>query len=99
MGNEKVLKVFHAARQDIEIVMDNKRGSFRNDFVPPPPQGRRLVPVTGISIAYDQRVQTHHRPRPDKNHRFPNGRGGASEKQMPLAATTSPHLREVSRRC
>jgi ribonuclease D len=53
MGNEKVLKVFHAARQDIEIVW-HQRGSFRTRFFDT--QVAAMVLGYGDSIAYDQLV-------------------------------------------
>ena len=54
MGNEKVLKVFHAARQDIEIVW------HRAGIVPHPlfdTQVAAMVLGYGDSISYDQLVQ------------------------------------------
>ncbi len=54
MANEAVVKVFHAARQDIEII-------FRmGDFVPHPvfdTQVAAMVCGYGDSISYDQLVQ------------------------------------------
>ena len=54
MGNENVLKVFHAARQDIEIVW------HRAGIVPHPlfdSQVAAMVLGYGDSISYDQLVQ------------------------------------------
>src|ERR1700724_1277809 len=61
MADEKVLKVFHAARQDIEIVW------HRAGIVPHPifdTQVAAMVLGFGDSIAYDQLVEriTGHRP-------------------------------------
>ena len=67
MGNAQVLKVFHAARQDIEIVW------HRAGIVPHPvfdTQIAALVPGYGDSIAYDQLVERITGHRPDKTHRF-----------------------------
>ncbi|TMK06196.1 MAG: ribonuclease D, partial [Alphaproteobacteria bacterium] len=66
MGNEKVLKVFHAARQDIEIVWHEA------GIVPHPifdTQVAAMVLGYGDSIAYDQLVQRITGHRPDKTHR------------------------------
>src|SRR6201982_2056587 len=53
MANEKVLKVFHAARQDIEIIW------HRANIVPHPIFDTQVAPMVlgyGDSIAYDQLV-------------------------------------------
>src|SRR5262252_7647853 len=63
MANEKVLKVFHAARQDIEIVW------HRANIIPHPifdTQVAAMVLGYGDSIAYDQLVQRITGHRPDK---------------------------------
>src|ERR1700741_3683419 len=55
MGNEKVLKVFHAARQDIEIVW------HRAGIVPHPifdTQVAAMVLGFGDSVAYDKLVDS-----------------------------------------
>ena len=64
MGNEEVLKVFHAARQDIEIVW------HQSGTIPHPifdTQVAAMVLGYGDSIAYDQLVErvTGHRPGQD----------------------------------
>src|ERR1700726_4206762 len=67
MANEAVLKVFHAARQDIEIVW------HRAGIVPHPifdTQVAAMVLGYGDSIAYDQLVERITGHRPDKTHRF-----------------------------
>src|SRR6201985_1727595 len=67
MGNEQVLKVFHAARQNIEIIW------HRANIVPHPifdTQVAAMVLGYGDSIAYDQLVQRITGHRPDKTHRF-----------------------------
>ena len=67
MGNEAVLKVFHAARQDIEIVW------HQSGTIPHPifdTQVAAMVLGYGDSIAYDQLVERVTGHRPDKTHRF-----------------------------
>src|SRR3954467_15326301 len=67
MADEKVLKVFHAARQDIEIVW------HQAGIVPHPifdTQVAAMVLGYGDSIAYDQLVERISGHRPDKTHRF-----------------------------
>src|ERR1700748_2217759 len=67
MSDEKVLKVFHAARQDIEIVWHQPA------IVPHPicdTQVAAMVLGYGDSIAYDQLVERITGHRPDKTHRF-----------------------------
>ena len=67
MADEKVLKVFHAARQDIEIIV------HRANIVPHPifdTQVAAMVLGYGDSIAYDQLVERITGHRPDKTHRF-----------------------------
>src|SRR5947208_10701117 len=70
MSNEAVLKVFHAARQDIEIV-------FHQAGIIPYPifdtQVAAMVLGYGDSIAYDQLVERVTGHRPDKTHRCPDG--------------------------
>src|SRR6202012_2806290 len=65
MANEKVLKVFHAARQDIEIVW------HQSGTIPHPifdTQVAAMVLGYGDSIAYDQLVERITGPRPAKTH-------------------------------
>src|ERR1700760_4056255 len=67
MADEKVLKVFHAARQDIEIIV------HLANTVPHPifdTQVAAMVLGYGDSIAYDQLVERITGHRPDKTHRF-----------------------------
>src|SRR6266705_1002077 len=93
MGNEKVLKVFHAARQDIEIVWHEA------GIVPHPifdTQVAAMVLGYGDSIAYDQLVQRITGHRPDKTHRFTDwSRRPLTEDQMHYAVSDVTHLREV----
>src|SRR5438105_11498264 len=73
MSNEAVLKVFHAARQDIEIV-------FHQAGIIPHPifdtQVAAMVLGYGDSIAYDQLVERVTGHRPDKTHRSEERRVG-----------------------
>ena len=58
MANEKVMKVFHAARQDIEIIWHAAK------LIPHPifdSQVAAMVLGYGDSISYDQLVAAHHR--------------------------------------
>src|SRR5467141_4903317 len=67
MANEKVLKVFHAARQDIEIVW------HRAGLIPHPvfdTQVAAMVLGYGDSISYEQLVQRITGDFIDKSHRF-----------------------------
>src|ERR1700719_3095859 len=67
MANEKVLKVFHAGRQDIEIVW------HRAGLIPHPvfdTQVAAMVLGYGDSISYEQLVQRITGDHLDKSHRF-----------------------------
>ena len=67
MANERVLKVFHAARQDIEIVW------HRANIIPHPlfdTQVAAMVLGHGDSISYDQLVQRITGDTLDKSNRF-----------------------------
>jgi ribonuclease D len=93
MANEKVLKVFHAARQDIEIVW------HRAGIVPHPifdTQVAAMVLGYGESVAYDQLVERITGHRPDKTHRFTDwSRRPLTEEQMHYAVADVTHLRDV----
>jgi len=93
MADEKVLKVFHAARQDIEIVW------HRVGIVPHPifdTQVAAMVLGYGDSIAYDQLVERITGHRPDKTHRFTDwSRRPLSAEQMHYAVSDVTHLRDV----
>mgnify|MGYP000932416487 CR=1 FL=1 len=93
MSNEAVLKVFHAARQDIEIV-------FHLAAIIPHPifdtQVAAMVLGYGDSIAYDQLVERVTGHRPDKTHRFTDwSRRPLSKEQMHYAVSDVTHLRDV----
>ena len=93
MADEKVLKVFHAARQDIEIVW------HRAKMVPHPifdTQVAAMVLGYGDSISYDQLVQRITGDLLDKSHRFTDwARRPLSEAQVTYAVSDVTHLRDV----
>lgn len=93
MGNEKVLKVFHAARQDIEIIW------HRANIVPHPvfdTQVAAMVLGHGDSIAYDQLVERVTGHRPDKTHRFTDwSQRPLTQDQIQYAVADVTHLRDV----
>ncbi len=93
MSNEAVLKVFHAARQDIEIIW------HRAGIVPQPvfdTQVAAMVLGHGDSIAYDQLVERVTGHRPDKTHRFTDWtRRPLTREQVHYAVSDVTHLRDV----
>src|SRR3977135_941468 len=93
MANEKVLKVFHAARQDIEIVW------HRANIIPHPifaTQVAAMVLGHGDSISYDQLVQRITGDMLDKSNRFTDWtRRPLSTAQVTYAISDVTHLREV----
>jgi len=93
MNNEAVLKVFHAARQDIEIIV------HRSGVVPHPifdTQVAAMVLGYGDSIAYDQLVERVTGHRPDKTHRFTDwSRRPLTNDQLHYAVSDVTHLRDV----
>jgi ribonuclease D len=93
LSNEKVLKVFHAARQDIEIVWNMAKS------IPHPifdSQVAAMVLGYGDSISYDQLVQRITGDALDKSHRFTDWtRRPLSEAQIKYAISDVTHLRDV----
>jgi ribonuclease D len=93
MGNEKVTKVFHAARQDIEIVV------HLGNLVPHPvfdTQVAAMVCGFGDSVSYDQIVQKVTGTRLDKSSRFTDWRHRPlSDKQLDYALADVTYLIEV----
>ncbi len=93
MADEKVMKVFHAARQDIEIVW------HRAKLIPHPifdTQVAAMVLGYGDSISYDQLVQRITGDALDKSHRFTDWtRRPLSEAQLSYAISDVTHLRDV----
>ncbi|TFF25593.1 ribonuclease D [Jiella endophytica] len=95
MADSSVLKVFHAARQDIEILY-KLAGQ-----VPEPlfdTQIAAMVCGFGESIAYDQLVARLTEARIDKTSRFTDWRRRPlTEKQLDYALADVTHLRDVYR--
>ena len=93
MTNEQVVKVFHAARQDIEIVW------HRASLIPHPifdTQVAAMVLGYGDSISYDQLVQRITGDLLDKSHRFTDWtRRPLSKAQLEYAVSDVTHLRDV----
>jgi ribonuclease D len=93
MANEGVLKVFHAARQDIEIVWHQAK------LIPRPifdTQVAAMVLGYGDSISYDQLVQRITGDVIDKSNRFTDwSRRPLSAAQISYAISDVTHLREV----
>ncbi|TFV73159.1 ribonuclease D [Bradyrhizobium frederickii] len=93
MANESVLKVFHAARQDIEIIW------HQAGIIPHPvfdTQVAAMVLGYGDSIAYDALVEKVTGHRPDKTHRFTDwSRRPLTKEQMHYAVSDVTHLRDV----
>ncbi|OJU89376.1 ribonuclease D [Shinella sp. PSBB067] len=93
MANPAVLKVFHAARQDIEIVFN------RGNLIPHPifdTQVAAMVCGFGDSVSYDQLVQKIKGVHIDKSSRFTDwSRRPLTEKQLEYALADVTHLRDV----
>jgi ribonuclease D len=93
MANEKVVKVFHAARQDIEICW-HEAGIIPHPLVDT--QIAAMVLGYGDSISYDQLVQRITGDSLDKSHRFTDWtRRPLSEAQLAYAVSDVTHLCEV----
>jgi len=93
MRNEQVLKVFHAARQDIEIIW-NMAGSLPQPVFDT--QVAAMVLGYGDSIAYDQLVERITGHRPNKTHRFTDwSRRPLTPDQVTYAVSDVTHLRDV----
>jgi len=93
MADENVMKVFHAARQDIEIVWHQAK------LIPHPifdTQVAAMVLGYGDSISYDQLVQRITGDTLDKSYRFTDWtRRPLSEAQLAYAISDVTHLRQV----
>ncbi len=93
LTDEKVVKVFHAARQDIEIVWNMAKK------IPHPifdSQVAAMVLGYGDSISYDQLVQRITGDLLDKSHRFTDWtRRPLSDAQVTYALSDVTHLRAV----
>ncbi|MGL3606695.1 ribonuclease D [Rhizobium sp. G187] len=93
MANPAVVKVFHAARQDIEIIF------HLGNLIPHPifdTQVAAMVCGFGDSVSYDQLVQKVKNVHIDKTSRFTDwSRRPLSEKQLDYALADVTHLRDV----
>ena len=93
MRNERVMKVFHSGRQDIEIVFN------MGGFVPHPvfdTQVAAMVCGFGDSISYDQLVQRVSGHHIDKSSRFTDWtRRPLTQKQYDYALSDVTHLRDA----
>ena len=93
MANENVTKVFHAARQDIEIVW-NMAKTIPHPIVDT--QVAAMVLGYGDSISYDQLVQRITGDTLDKSHRFTDWtRRPLTDAQVAYAVSDVTHLRDV----
>jgi ribonuclease D len=93
MADERVTKVFHAARQDIEIIFHG------GGLIPHPvfdTQVAAMVCGFGDSISYEQLVQRICGAAVDKSSRFTDwSRRPLSEQQVAYAVADVTHLRDV----
>ena len=93
MANPNVVKVFHAARQDIEIIY------HLGGLIPHPifdTQVAAMVCGFGDSISYDQLVQKIKNVQIDKSSRFTDwSRRPLTDKQLDYALADVTHLRDV----
>jgi ribonuclease D len=93
MADEEVIKVFHAARQDIEICWHEA------EMIPAPlvdTQVAAMVLGYGDSISYDQLVQRITGDSLDKSYRFTDWtRRPLSDAQLAYAVSDVTHLRDV----
>ena len=93
MADANVVKVFHAARQDIEII------HHLGGLIPHPifdTQVAAMVCGFGDSISYDQLVQKTKNIQIDKSSRFTDwSHRPLSEKQLDYALADVTHLRDV----
>src|SRR4051795_9137377 len=93
MANERVVKVFHAARQDIEICW-HEAGVIPCPLVDT--QVAAMVLGYGDSISYDQLVQRITGDMLDKSHRFTDWtRRPLTDAQVTYALSDVTHLRTV----
>lgn len=93
MANPDVIKVFHAARQDIEIIV------HLGGLVPHPifdTQVAAMVCGFGDSVSYDQLVSRIKGEHIDKSSRFTDwSRRPLTDKQLDYALADVTHLRDV----
>ena len=93
MADESVVKVFHAARQDIEIVW------HKANLIPHPVFDTQIAAMVlgyGDSVSYDQLVQRITGDALDKSSRFTDWtRRPLSKQQVEYAISDVTHLRDV----
>ncbi|WP_457582807.1 ribonuclease D [Ensifer canadensis] len=93
MANPDVIKVFHAARQDIEIIF------HLGNLIPHPifdTQVAAMVCGFGDSVSYDQLVNRIKGEQIDKSSRFTDwSRRPLTEKQLDYALADVTHLRDI----
>ncbi|MHA1538626.1 MAG: ribonuclease D [Alphaproteobacteria bacterium] len=93
MGDTKILKVFHAARQDIEIFFHD------GDVIPAPmfdTQVAAMVCGFGDSASYELLVQKLAKEQIDKSSRFTDwSRRPLTERQIEYAISDVTHLRVI----
>jgi ribonuclease D len=93
MADERVLKVFHAGRQDIEIIW------HRAGLIPHPVFDTQIAAMVlghGDSISYEQLVQRITGGHLDKSHRFTDwSRRPLSNAQIAYAISDVTHLRDI----
>ncbi|WP_018239307.1 ribonuclease D [Ensifer sp. BR816] len=93
MANTDVVKVFHAARQDIEII------HHLGNLIPHPlfdTQVAAMVCGFGDSVSYDQLVNRIKNVQIDKSSRFTDwSRRPLTDKQLEYALADVTHLRDV----
>src|SRR6201990_1827821 len=93
LADENIIKVFHAARQDIEIVW-NMAGKIPHPIFDT--QVAAMVLGYGDSISYDQLVQRITGDSLDKSNRFTDwSRRPLSNAQLAYAISDVTHLRDV----
>ena len=93
MADESVLKIFHAGRQDIEIIW------HRAGLIPHPVFDTQIAAMVlghGDSISYEQLVQRITGDYLDKSHRFTDwSRRPLSKAQIAYAISDVTHLRDI----
>jgi ribonuclease D len=93
MADERVLKIFHAGRQDIEIIWHGA------GLIPHPVFDTQIAAMVlgyGDSISYEQLVQRITGDHLDKSHRFTDwSRRPLSKAQIAYAISDVTHLRDV----
>jgi ribonuclease D len=93
MADEKVLKVFHAARQDVEIIW------YLGKLIPRPmfdTQVAAMVCGFGDQVGYESLVRNIAKAQIDKSSRFTDwSRRPLSQKQLTYAMSDVTHLRVI----